>query len=181
MTYFLGIIKLLLSIDHLLNKKNKGAFLANASSLLLCFALNFIMQHIIWKKNMCCPFLFHKDGLCNWSGEHAAKSRKAMLPWPGCLVGWSVILHTKSFNFQSEHISRLQVQSPAEVCRGGNQLMFLYHVDVSRHLFLSSLSKINKKKTILRWGYKKTKKERLCQEIWDLCRNKGKLWKDCKW
>ena len=58
-------------------------------------------------------------------------------PWPGGSVIWSITLCTK----------RLWVQPPVVVHMGGNQLMFLAHIDVSLSLLLSLfllLSKINK-------------------------------------
>ena len=59
--------------------------------------------------------------------------KKENEPWPGGLVGWSIIHPPKGygFNSQSGHIPRLQVQSLIGEYTGGNKLMFLSHINVS--------------------------------------------------
>ena len=70
--------------------------------------------------------------------EKETESKRTIQPRLGGSVGWSIIPYTK----------RLQVRAPVRVHRGGNQLIFLSHIDVYLPLFPT---KINKH--ILRRGF----------------------------
>ena len=74
------------------------------------------------------------ESLSVWYSKTVCK--RELQPWPGGSVGWDIILYTK----------RLRVQSSVGVCRGGNQSMFLFYINVllSLPLLPSPPSKINK-------------------------------------
>ena len=66
------------------------------------------------------------------------------LSWPGGSVGWSIILYTKLWvRFPIWAHTEVAGSIPVGACTGGNQSMFLSHIDVSLSLSLF-LSKINK-------------------------------------
>ena len=95
------------------------------------------------------------DWWCIWRLKNTVVIKKTqILPWLGGSVGWSMVLYPKRyrtfwigigpcrFDSWSGHIPRLQVRSPVRAHMGGNQLMFLSHIDVSFSPVLS-LKSIN--------------------------------------
>ena len=75
------------------------------------------------------------------------------------VVGWSVIPYTKRLwvRFPVRDMPRLRFPALVEAHTGGNQSMFQSHINVSLSVPFLSLKAM--KKNVLRWGFKKKRKE----------------------